>query len=548
MRKIRLSFNKIVLILFYILLGAILIKHSYSYLDPDLGWHLQTGKEILSARALPGPNHNDYTIFGQPWVDHEWLANAGLYFIYERFGYAPINIIFAGLILLVIGLLNTKIRSLSRLSEGGMLILLAFEFFAVVAAAPHFGVRLQEISVLGLLLTLLIVERYQQKNSWPILLWLLPLFWLWASLHGGFPIGIAAIFIIAGTQLGLYLLRRFKKAALLSERLDFSESASARPPIRLLIGGLGATLATFLTPYGLKLYAFLGGYRHSFYLSHIQEWLPQWDFPYNYSQIIYLSLVLLAISLCLIFSKKQASYRLKPSDFILIIFFWLLAIKSRRHLPLLLVASWPFIINFFISFLGLDRLGADNKKSWNLALFFLRLSLVFSLLAISAQQVLQSRFYRDPFAYAENYGYPNGAVEFLKNHPEYDSLKLLNEFGWGGFLIWTDPDRQLFIDGRLPQYPYDGHSLLEEYWDFSQTDKIASQLDKHRIGLVLMRYPKFQPIKLNWLEKNFLLINEDEINKNEGRQPLIDYLNRQTDWKLIFADKNSVIYQKYAAH
>jgi hypothetical protein len=524
MKKNRSFFLTGIIILFYIMLGAVLIQHSYSYLDPDLGWHLETGKEILASRALPGPNHNDYTLAGQPWVDHEWLANAGLYWLYSRFGYVPISLIFVGIILLAVFLLNRGLNW-RRLGDSGRLLIMAFEFFAIVAMSPHLGVRLQEISILGLLLAILIFQKYQEKKDWKILLWWLPLFWLWACLHAGFLIGLAAIFIILGTRVAV--------------------SGVKREQWQLLGGGLGAVLATGLTPYGLRLYGFLGSYGNSFYMDHIQEWLPQWDFPYNYWQIAYLCLPILVIIFSLNYARRHPELRLKPEALVLMVIFWFLAIKSRRHLPLLVVVSWPIILAFLINFFDLEKNHKTAGFARDLPLLFMRFSLIFSLFSIAVLCLVQTHYYRDPFAVADKYQYPVAAINYLKSHPEYDNSKLLNDFGWGGFLIWTYPTRQLFIDGRLPQYPYAGHSLLEEYWGFFQDKTVGAQLIKYQISLVMMKPDPTEPVKLNWFEKYVLLINENEMNKNNQSSPLFDYLNaRPNEWEIIYSDADAVIYSR----
>jgi len=547
MKKKKTYFSKIINILFYLLLGAVLFKHTYSYLDPDLGWHLQTGKEIIETRSLPGPNHNNYTLLGQDWVDHEWLANAGLYWLYENLGYLSITITFTLTILLIVFLLNQQLKLWKTVSDGGLLIIMAVEFLTIVASAPHFGVRLQEISVLGLLLTLLIIKCFEKYQNGKSLLWLLPLFWLWSCLHGGFPIGIATIVAVA---VGHLLSRAFSKNQKLKTVFccfDMSKILPYKAAWLLLASAAVATVATLTTPYGLKLYSFLASYKNSFYLHHIQEWLPQWDFPYSYSQVIYISLLILSLAFSLAYADKKHDYRrLSLPEFALIGVFLILAIKSRRHVPLLLVVAWPFMMDFIISFLNISR-DQDNKKSqYALPFLFIKFSIIFSLISIIIIQACQTEIYKDPFLYSEKYGYPIKAVEFLKSHPEYFNDHLLNEFSWGGFMVWTYPERLLFIDGRLPQYPYNGRSLLEEYWDFSLDDRIESKLKEHNISLVLMRKPTLEPIKLSWLEKNFLLINENEINKNEKKKPLLDYLDKQKNWKIIFADENAIIYYKEA--
>jgi len=56
--------------------------------------------------------------------------------------------------------------------------------------------------------------------------------------------------------------------------------------------------------------------------------------------------------------------------------------------------------------------------------------------------------------------YPQKAVEYLRQNPVGGPL--LNEYGWGGYLIWSlGPNHKVFIDGRADIYDYGG--VLSDY-------------------------------------------------------------------------------------
>jgi len=58
----------------------------------------------------------------------------------------------------------------------------------------------------------------------------------------------------------------------------------------------------------------------------------------------------------------------------------------------------------------------------------------------------------------DEHAYPVGAVAALRT----GSGTLLNEYDWGGYLIYRVPERKVFIDGRLfPFYP----DVLNDYRD-----------------------------------------------------------------------------------
>jgi len=77
--------------------------------------------------------------------------------------------------------------------------------------------------------------------------------------------------------------------------------------------------------------------------------------------------------------------------------------------------------------------------------------------------------------------YPTGAVALLRDAKG----NLLNEYDWGGYLIWRAPEHPVFIDGRL--FPY----LPDVFDDFQRVIEApagyADILARHRIATVLLR-------------------------------------------------------------
>ncbi len=93
-------------IAFYLTIFAILIHNSFSYLDPDLGWHLKVGEQILKERALPETDYYTYTYGGKFWLDIEWLSNILVYWVYSKLGNISLNILFVLLIIITLIILK----------------------------------------------------------------------------------------------------------------------------------------------------------------------------------------------------------------------------------------------------------------------------------------------------------------------------------------------------------------------------------------------------------------------------------------------------------
>jgi hypothetical protein len=493
------------------------------------------GEQILKEKALPTLDYYDYTLEGQTWVDHEWLANIIVYWIYSKFGYLSLNILFAFIVIITLIILNIFTRKYILSGKNGTIFIALFQASGTIASLGHFGVRIQEISVLNLLLLLFIIENYNRNKNKNVLFFLFPLFWLWSSLHGGFLIGIFVMFFWLFIKLAEIILEKFKYFNF----INYGNKLTLKQLSVFLFFALGGIIATLITPYGFKLYEFLNTYRNDFYLKRIQEWLPFYYLPINYWQILFESIVISIILLILYYSLKKKSYKIPLWQIALSIFLLFLALKSKRHFPLLFITSLPLMISF-LSFLFNDSKSNFFNKSWSKYFLLIKIYLITGLLAIAATKFLETKITYNPFISFKD-SYPYEAVNFLKNHPEYNNLRLFSEYNWGGYLIWMLPEKKLFIDGRLPHQPFAGRTLLEEYMEFNNEERVEVKISQHNIKLMLINNQKRQ-IKLNWFEKHFLYLNEEEINNSEYN--LKSYLGQSDDWQLVYSDKISNVYTK----
>jgi hypothetical protein len=499
-------------------------------LDPDLGWHLKVGQGILQTGLVPNINQYNYTFTGS-WVDHEWLSNLILYFLYSHGGYIVVSLVFALLIVGVLILLN--IIAQRRQSSSSFIAIIIFQVLGVVACLPHFGARIQEIGLLFLLLLLLLIDYYNQHESW-LILWLLPpLMYFWACLHASFLIGFFLLGAWVLVKLGEKLIGRYQPRPW----LDMSKVISYRKMTIFVGASLLALAVTTLTPYRLKLYEFLAGYQDNFYQAHIQEWLSQFSFPFQYWQLFYLVLVVLAVIGYVYHSWSREKYfKINLWTVFLVGLFIILSFKSRRHFPLMLVATFFFVIEIYTTvfrqMLAGRPLGRNPWRPW--ICFFLLLCLVL----VAASELVQTRFTTDPFT-AFCADYPCGAVNFLQEHPNYGPWHLFNDYGWGGFLIWTDPARLLFIDGRLPQVTFAGHSFLAEYLDFFKPGAdFTHKLSQYQIRLILMPAKDKNLVAANWEKIIFGIKDQDLQSVNYLRR----YLSAAPDWQPVYADATAIIY------
>jgi len=521
----KISSTHLLWLLFYIFIFFLLLNNSFNYFDPDFGWHIKVGQEISITGEVPSQNTYNYTYTGS-WVDHEWLGNLWLYQAYESFGYITISIFFSLLVVAILAALS--FLTLRRWPGISPSILVIAQIAGLLAASPSLGVRLQEFGILFILITLIIIDNFEKYRRYWVLILLPVVFYIWALLHASFLLGLFLVF----SWLVVKIIESFLLKTRAASWLKAKNILSKKETFLFSVSAILALVATALTPYKLKLYSFLSGYSDNFYQTHIKEWLPQHSFPLQYKQLIYLALV--ATVTLLYFKYVARKHKIDLWQMFLLLLFFILSWKARRHFPLMFIVSFPYFVFMASAFVNEDRI----IKTWRLQTW-LKIYLIICLVLSSLSLALKTNFTADPFsAYCESY--PCGAVNYLASHPEHDSQNLFNSYGWGGVLIWALPTRQLFIDGRLPQAEFAGGTFLEKYYDFFSEDTDREiLLAEHNIDLVLI-HAQDKPRQLRNWEKKFFQINDSDLAPQNN---LRDYLN-EAGWEKVYIDDTSVLYER----
>lgn len=54
--------------------------------DPDIWWHLRNAQYLLESHHFIRADMYSYTVLGQPWINHEWLAELPYYLAWKAWG------------------------------------------------------------------------------------------------------------------------------------------------------------------------------------------------------------------------------------------------------------------------------------------------------------------------------------------------------------------------------------------------------------------------------------------------------------------------------
>jgi hypothetical protein len=161
--------------------------------DPDLGWHLRAGEWILQHRAFP--HVDDFSRFGagRPWQAYSWLFELLLLKLYGWFHLDGVMIYMAAMLTAVTAAVY---RMVSRLQPD-------FTKCAVITTAVMTGIsrlytpRPWLFTILFFVLEIDILMHARRTGRRRLLLWLPPLFALWANIHIQFINGLLVLGVAA---------------------------------------------------------------------------------------------------------------------------------------------------------------------------------------------------------------------------------------------------------------------------------------------------------------------------------------------------------------
>jgi hypothetical protein len=105
---------------------------------------------------------------------------------------------------------------------------------------------------------------------------------------------------------------------------------------------------------------------------------------------------------------------------------------------------------------------------------------------------------------------PVGAVEYIHSH--HLTGAMLNDYIFGGYLIWAAPDHPVFVDGRTDIFEWTG--VLDEYGQWATLRSNPNNLlDRHKIEFCLL----------------------------SRQSPMVFVLSLLPNWKIVYSDNNSVV-------
>ena len=411
-------------------------------IDPDTMWQVTVGQWIIDHHSVPHTDIYSFTMYGQPWISTEWLAQVAYAWAYSVAGWAG-PVVMASLS--IAATFALFVRFLRRyLTQSTTLVFFAG---ALALMVPHLLARPHVLAMPVMVMWvggLLVAADRRKAPSF----WLLPLMTLWANLHGGFV-------------LGLFLVAPFGIDAVLTADKSCRKALS----LEWIAFSLAAFAMSCATPYGwnsllaAKRIIDLGDA-----LSLIIEWRPA-----DFSSVG-------ALEVCILASLGLALFRsvTLPALRILIVLGLLhMALSHSRNLELFALLAPMTIacpLGKRINLVEEQSVPAEQSRS--------TLFLGLGICILTGTIAFASEHHFEPHPH----GSPVAAVTALK---KLKVSRVFNAYDFGGYMIANGVAP--FIDGRTELY---GAKFMISHNNASTLDDpetLFRLLEEYKIEATLMR-------------------------------------------------------------
>jgi hypothetical protein len=319
-------------IIFVLLIFLLLnLRPEFVLEDGSTGWHLATGKWIISHGAIPHQDFLSATFPGKEWVPYEWLSDVTAAALDAIGGIKLVAVATSCAIAWLFSLVYLECRR----NGCHFVVALLLTIVASLGSSIHWLARPHIFTFFGVFLVTRHLEKFRrgEETTRRLLISIAVIMMLWSNFHPAFLVGFALIVIYMYSEWkswlgsgGLY------KAASLGRLKIF---ACALPV------AFGATL---INPNGTRMYSYIFNYlRQSYVLQNTQEYMPP-----NFKELHAICMLLIFFAWAVGLAGSRRSVGLAP--FLAVMAFAYLGINSMRNEPLFVLVATPFAATLLAQF------------------------------------------------------------------------------------------------------------------------------------------------------------------------------------------------------
>jgi hypothetical protein len=453
--------------------------------DGDPCWHWRQGDWMIGHRAVIRADQFSHTRFGAPLVSKEWLSEVVFAAVGNAFGWPGFIALSGLLVATTLWLLHRRL-----LAEGNdLLVTTILVLLAAWACSVHWWARPHLVTHLLVAVFALRLRAFDRGAISPVKLaaWLVPLTALWVNLHGAFFAGFVLI--------GVYLIGNALTPG----------DVCRRKVAALALVLTGCLAASLLNPNGWKLHAHVAAFLRNPLLVQSTSENQSPNFHVKYLSGYVALLGVLGVTLV------AARPRLRVTDMLLLGAWGYFSLHSVRNVPLFALVATPILAEHLTAWV--QSAGDARWMRWwtrvsaNVAATHRsadgRVWAAAAIVAIALAmrgQLLPAKILADRF--------PVAAVNDLKAHPDAVRGEMFNWYRWGGYVLWSWPERNVFVDGRNDFY---GEELIREYQTVDDVKPgWENVLEKYNVGWTIL--PRQHPLNsLLALRKDWRLVRQDSV-------------------------------------
>jgi len=385
--------------------------------DGDPARHIRLGQTMIEDRSLLRTDTFSWPAAGTDFLAFEWGSEIAFAAAYRLGGLPAVGAVAGGVLALSYALLC---RFLLRQNVEPALAYGATTA-ATIMTAPHWLARPHIFTFLGVAVLLPLLEHGRWSRVWLAV----PLFVVWANVHGGFVFGLA---VIGAYTVGDLVERR----------------ATAGPNAAML--GLGA-IATLINPHGLDLHRHIASFFGLQTVLDVTDEFQRPDFTSWTGIVMLLGIAIVAAA----FVKSDR--RPRVAHLLLIAMLLVFSFQAQRNLALFGFVALPLAAMQYSPALADRPVGSirasfrrDHERGrtgpWAIAA-----TVLLALIAATSGQPLGLPIVSQDF---DADTFPVAAVSAARS-AELEG-RIFNSLMWGGYLLLEWPEQAVYIDGGTDHY------------------------------------------------------------------------------------------------
>ena len=435
--------------------------------DTDTWWHLSSGQYIVENLTIPTTDPFSYTKFGQPWIDHGWLAQIFWYGLYSLGGWALVALALATLV-------TTAFWFVWKQIEANVFIAALSMVLGAIVSSVVWAARPQMVTFLLVAITAYLLDRYKRHNG-RLLPWLPLIMILWVNIHGGYAIGFMLMVAYVIGEITNVVTGHQEDPVLSWSRL------------RHLLVVMAICLAVVvINPHTWRMWVYpfqtvgIGALR-----DFIQEWQSP-DFHLIYVQPFVVMLLLIVAAMGR--AGRQADW----TDLALVAMWTMWALFAARNIAIFGLVTTPILARYAdIAWTrqweswGYERVpfAADAVPTRRRQPKQLLNWVLLGLIVIAALIKIAVPLTPGANLKAEEASLPYEAIQFIQR--EQPPTPIFNSYNWGGYAIFKLwPAYRVYIDGRTDLYD---DAFIRRYLDvMTATDGWQQTLDEDEINTILI--------------------------------------------------------------